>query len=82
MSVIWIVIFTAYYGDMLLWCDVACRAITRAGEGVRPLNIRRDVNKLSLIPGCLSYNSVHTLADVWSHKDMITYVSNVNGTNI
>lgn len=75
VSLVWIVIFTAYYWDTLLWCDVVCRALTRPGEGVRPLNISRDVNKLSLIPGCLSYDNANTYAYVWSRTDshMLAY---------
>lgn len=68
------VIFTAYYWDALLWCDRACRAITRPREGVRPLNIRRNVNKLYLIPQCLSYN-IHPRTNVWLHVDMVSHDS-------
>lgn len=39
------------------------RAITRPAEGVRPPSVGRDVNKLFLIPGCLSCNT-HTLAQM------------------
>lgn len=58
-----IVIFIACYWDTLLWCKAACQAIIRPGESFffRPLNIRWDVNKLFLIPGCLLCSvRVHT----------------------
>lgn len=72
LGAICIVIFTAYYGDTLLWCDTARRAITRPGEGVRPLSVRRDVNKLSLIPGCMS-NNTHAPVQMWSYARALSH---------
>lgn len=63
-------IFAAYYWDTLLWRDTASQQITRPWEVVRPLNIRRNVNKQYLMPGCSSYNT-HTRTDVWL-RDMIS----------